>query len=173
MTLDFRRIKSPRTENIDCSGKIVGGRIYWKLYSIENILRIILCSILSIQHPSHEAWWEDVLDKKRKDNANFRKSQHLSLSWKSSRGNHGIYYVDIKDLVEIMRNTQGLLSPVIGDVDGWMTKIEGIRMPRNVVAHMNFPTRDDQRQINSLYKEVIDLLKNLQTKTDIKFIAPL
>ena len=45
---------------IDRCGKFVGRRAYWKLYVIENLLRIFIHSALSVQIAPN--WWDLAVD---------------------------------------------------------------------------------------------------------------
>lgn len=76
-------------------------------------------------------------------------------------GVHGIYYTTLFQLTDIIRTNSHLFAPMIPDVDQWILRIELIRYPRNVVGHMNFPTRTDQKRIDVFYDDVQALAAKL------------
>jgi hypothetical protein len=63
-----------------------------------------------------------------------------------------------------MSASRHLFEKVIEDVDSWIVKIEGVRLPRNLVGHMNFPNREDRKRIDKLYGELSTLVQKLERK---------
>jgi hypothetical protein len=57
-----------------------------------------------------------------------------------------------------------LFDPVIPNLDKWILGIEELRLPRNVMAHMNFPSRTDIKPIDVFYEDCSNLLGLIQTK---------
>lgn len=158
---DFRFLSQFQLEEVSKSGKNIGKTTYWKLYAIENIFRVIINSILSVQ--INQKWWDVAVDSTmQKKAANF-KSKYIARPWHTTPGKHDVYYIDLCDLGEIIRVNSHLFEPLIPDIDQWIVKIEGIRLPRNIVAHMNFPNTTDQSRIGILYDDVVALSSALQT----------
>ena len=60
-----------------------------------------------------------------------------------------------------MRANSNLFLPIIPEIDGWIARIEQLRLPRNVVAHMNFPSRTDQKRIDVFFEDSKVLVANL------------
>jgi hypothetical protein len=89
------------------------------------------------------------------------RSTYTSSPWRSSPGKHDIYFIDLADLNEIIRANSNLFLPLIPDVDQWMARIEQIRLPRNVVAHMNWPNQTDRQRIDVFYNDVRSLAGHL------------
>jgi hypothetical protein len=58
-----------------------------------------------------------------------------------------------------------LFLPLVPEIDLWMAKIEQIRLPRNVVAHMNWPSDTDRKRIDVLYDDVVALANTLSGTT--------
>lgn len=167
---DFRLYSVVATENIDKSGRNVGKVVYWKLYAIENIYRILVHSILSsLVYP--ENWWVSI-DQDIQRKAETHRLDYLSHPWHTNAGNHPIYYVDLKDINEIARAHAHLFVQLIPDIDQWVCKVEMVRLPRNVVAHMNFPNNNDRDRINVLYEDFKSLFMMLQRNSPIVFSAP-
>ncbi len=151
---DFRTLPFS-ISNIQASGKFVGKNFYWKLYSIENIIRIIINSILLNQIGAN--WWDIAVDTTIAGKATRTKSQYSSKPWHSQPGSHGIYFVFLPDLNEIIRANSHLFIPIIPEIDRWIVQIEQIRLPRNIVGHMNWPSEIDGKRIDVLLSDLISL----------------
>lgn len=159
-TTDFRLYPfDPR--RVEASGKFVGHHIYWKLYLLENIFRIIINSVLSVQIGPD--WWDVAVDDKIRKRAVKFKKDYLRRPWYTKPGSHDIYYIYLRDLSEIMRANSNLFLPVIPDIDSWIARVEQILLPRNIVGHMNFPSETDQKRIDVFYSDSKILLTTLQT----------
>lgn len=159
--IDFRH-SSFDSEKLCRSGKYVGQRTYWKLYAIENIFRIVIHSVLSPEIPG--GWWDIAVDKTIKEKADFFKKNYLKRAWHGKPGTHDIYYIDLKDLAEIIRVHSHLFITVVPDIDKWMIGIEDLRLPRNVVAHMNFPSENDIKRIDVFYNDCLVMISGIQSK---------
>ncbi len=158
---DFR-LSQFELRAIDRCGKYIGNRTYWKLYTIENLFRVVVHSVLSVQIPT--GWWEVAVDKTIRNKAESFQRSYLRKSWHGKPGSHGIYYIDLKDLNEILRANANLFDPVIPDLDKWVLGIEELRLPRNVIAHMNFPSGTDIKRIDVLYDDCQSLIAELQAR---------
>jgi hypothetical protein len=156
--VDFRKVAFGNSR-VDASGRFVGRNVYWKLYAIENILRVIVHSILKSQ--IGPAWWSTAVDSRIQRKIQDRKQDYSSSPWHSSPGGHEVYFADLLHLNEIIRANRHLFQPVISDIDLWMARIEQIRLPRNVVGHMNWPDRVDRSRIDVFYSDIQALSQKL------------
>jgi hypothetical protein len=148
------------------SGKLLGRQTYWKLYYIENVFRVVIHTVLSIQIPID--WWATAVDGEIQRKATRFQSSYLKKTWHGKPGTHSIYYIDLKDLNEILRANANLFDPIIPDLDKWMVGLEELRLPRNVVAHMNYPSKTDLKRIDVFYDDCVSLLDLVQTKIALK-----
>ena len=162
---DFR-LSSFNLPAVGNSGKLIGRQTYWKLYYIENIFRVLIHSVLSVQIPTD--WWVVAVDGEIQKKAVRFQDNYLKKTWHGKPGTHGIYYIDLRDLNEILRANANLFVPVIPDLDKWLIGIEELRLPRNVVAHMNFPSKTDIKRIDVFYEDCISLVTHVQTKIALK-----
>ena len=154
------RFATPRI--VRC-GKFVGRGWYWKLYVVENILRIFIHSALSAQISPQ--WWDIAVDPEIRKNADRFKRQYAKKKAQHTLpGHHDIYYVFLSDLNKIILANSNLLLPVVPDIDQWIAKIEEIRTPRNLVGHMNFPDERDRRRIDQTHSRVASLISQLQAR---------
>jgi hypothetical protein len=156
---DFRSTPPFDVTRVDGSGRDVGRSVYWKLYAIENTMRVVIHSVLTAQIGPN--WWLTAADVGLQKKAQRFKSNYSASPWHSSPGGHDIYYVDLSDLNETIRANSHLFLPIIRDVDQWMARIEQVRLPRNVVAHMNWPSATDRQRIGVLYSDVRTLASHV------------
>ncbi|OGC43571.1 hypothetical protein A2Y85_05510 [candidate division WOR-3 bacterium RBG_13_43_14] len=161
-TADFRLSKFD-SNSVGRSGKFIGRQTYWKLYSIENIFRVVIHSVLSAQLLPND-WWMVAVDTGIQKKAQSFQSNYVKKSWHGKPGSHSIYYIDLKDLNEIIRANANLFLPVIPDLDKWMVGIEELRLPRNVVAHMNFPNNTDMKRIDVFHDDCVTLITVVENK---------
>ncbi len=168
-TADYRK-KPFGLTHVKNSGAYLGRKPYSKLYLIENVLRVIIHSVLSAQ--LNPRWWDSAVDQRIKDQVERFKQDYLLRPWHTKPGRHGIYYTQLKHLSEIIRANRNQLDPLIPDVDQWMTTIEHIRLPRNIVGHMNYPNRADRRLIDVFYDDCVALVKQLQDSKTVPLRIP-
>ena len=148
------------------SGKLIGRQTYWKLYYIENVFRVVIHTVLSVQIPTD--WWTVAVDGEIQKKATRFQNSYLKKIWHGKPGTHEIYYIDLKDLNEILRANSHLFVPIIPDLDKWIVGLEELRLPRNVVAHMNYPSKTDLKRIDVFYDDCVKLLDLVQTKIALK-----
>lgn len=165
---DFRSAAVFELPLVGTSGKYIGRNIYWKLYAIENIVRVIIHSVLSVQINTN--WWTTATDPKLQKDALNSRQKYSTRPWHAAPGNHDIYYVNLSDLNNIIRANSHLFIPTIPDIDQWMARIEQIRLPRNVVAHMNWPHQTDRQRIDVFLHDLQSMAQRLGTQ--LKLAAP-
>jgi len=163
------RTKPYHFARVGDSGKYLGRVAYWKLYVLENSIRVVLHSVLSVQ--IDPAWWTKAADNDIQKNARKARRQYSNKPQHTSPGIHDIYFVYLSDLTKIMRQNSHLLAPVVPDVDKWVVRLEAIRIPRNIVGHMNWLNEHDKKLINSTYFELKALMKRL-SRTGITIEIP-
>ena len=162
--VDFRKRPQFVIESVSNSGIYLGKRIYWKLYAVENFYRIIIHSILSAEFGSD--WWSKVTPPPIQRKAEKLREDYLKKPWHTMPGEHFIYFTDLSRLNEIARINSGSFVPIISTIDEWILKIENMRLPRNVIAHMNFPNKEDRQRINVIYEDFKVLIKHVKDKYD-------
>jgi len=152
---DYRNY-SFQPARIDRCGRNIGSKLYWKLYAIENTVRIVIHSVLSAQiHPN---WWGVAVDAKIIARAQgFRKS-YAAKPKNTLPGVHDIHLVFVSDLTEIFRANSHLITPVVPTAAQWIVTLESIRVPRNVVGHMHFPNAYDRSMIDSAFAQLPSLI---------------
>ena len=161
VVVDFRRSSNFKAKEVNENGRFMGHSIYWKLYFVENALRVIINTVLSIQvDPS---WWEFIYDDTPlMKHAERARRRYLASPSHTYPGKHGIYYVYLHNLGDIMRENADYFSPIMPEVDDWVLRIAQVGLPRNCIGHMNLINAEDRKQIDTLYYECKALIRKLQ-----------
>jgi hypothetical protein len=165
---DFRTQPLVLSAIADC-GRFTARTSYWRLYTVENDLRVIAHSILTIQ--INPTWWSvavspDIDRKVQNVKADYHRQPH-----RANPGNHDIYYLFLPDLTKIISVHAGLFRPFIPDIDTWIAQFEAIRLPRNIVGHMNWLNSVDRTDVDSLYRDLRRLHQRLQ-KSGVHLLIP-
>jgi hypothetical protein len=142
---------------VDACGRQVGRRVYWKLYAIENIVRVTTNTVLAGQLGA--SWWSLAVDPNVRRKIQKRMADYANS--KSMPGKHDLYYALLTELTKIVANNSNVFRPLIPDIDHWVARLEDLRLPRNVVGHMNWPNVHDRQQIDTLYVDLQVLVKRL------------
>jgi hypothetical protein len=148
---DFRNY-SFHSGRIDRCGRNVGEKLYWKLYALENTVRIVINSVLIVQIGPQ--WWMTAVAPPVRAEAQRRRNRALTRPQHASPGTHDIYLVGLFELIEILRANSHLFLPVIPSTNHWLVTLEGIRPSRNLVGHMNFPNSYDRNAIDAAYTQL-------------------
>jgi hypothetical protein len=160
-SLDYRSHAFDATR-VDRTARAIGRGPFAQLYAAENALRVVVNSVLVVQ--SGPDWWLTSVDPRLQAQATTFATRHAAKPWYSTPGPHGLYYLFLSDLAEIVRANLNLFLPLVPDINLWLFKIEDVRLPRNVVCHMNFPTTVDQQRIAVFYNDVRRLVSQLASE---------
>jgi hypothetical protein len=155
---DFRNY-SYKSDRIDRCGRNIGFKLYWKLYAIENTIRIVIHSVLTAQFGPK--WWDVAVDPKIVAKATRFRTSYAAKPKNANPGTGDIHLVFLSDLTDIIRVNSHLFAPVVPNTNNWITTLEGIRVPRNLVGHMNFPNSYDRTSIDSAYSQLSGLIGQL------------
>lgn len=145
---------------VNTAGKDVGRKVYWKLYAIENLVRVVVHSVLHAQ--AGQNWWTTTVDPQMQKQVTSRMADYQKSPWHSTPGKHELYYAYLSDLNKVITANSHLFKPLIPDIDQWIARIEQVRMPRNIVGHMNWLTVTDRKRIDVFYDDIQSLIKGLQ-----------
>lgn len=96
-TEDFR-LSPFHIHKVGSSGKLIGKKIYWKLYTIENTFRILIHSVLSVQ--INPEWWTIAVDRKIQNKAQQFQNNYFKKAWHGKPGKHSLYYIDLRILMK-------------------------------------------------------------------------
>ena len=160
VTKDFRTYAFD-SSRVDKAGKNVGQRVYWKLYAIENLVRVMTHSVLMVQFGAN--WWTAAVDPGIRGSVERRRADYANRPWHSTPGKHDIYYALLSELSRIIAANSHLFRPLIPEIDGWIARIEQVRLPRNIVGHMNWPHKTDRQRIDVVHADLQQLVQQLAT----------
>ena len=155
------RNASFRLDRIDRCGRHIGSKLYWKLYAIENTLRIVVNSVLTLQIGAN--WWGVAVDPDVVSKASRFRTHYAAKPRNASPGLADIHLIFLSDLTEILRANSHQFLPVVTDTNNWIAALEAIRVPRNLVGHMNFPNAFDRAAIDAAYAQLPSLIAQLTT----------
>src|SRR2546427_4900865 len=119
--LDYRRFAFTEAR-VKSSCASVGMGAYRDLYIAENLLRILIHSVLTVQIPG--GWWPVAVDPPRQSKALYVASQLPVRASHKLAGPQGLYYLFFPDLTEIVRANSNLFVHLIPDVLTWLTQVE-------------------------------------------------
>lgn len=157
---DFRGVAFD-VARVDAAGKDVGRHVYWKLYAIENLVRVVVTSVLTAMVGPN--WWNLTVDPSLQKKINDRMKDYDKVPWHSKPGKHELYYALLSDLNRVIATNSHLFKQkYIPDIDQWIARIEQVRMPRNVVGHMNWLTPTDRKRIDVFYDDIQNLIVGLR-----------
>lgn len=155
---DYRTLPLSVSSIADCA-RFTGERPYWRLYVTENVLRVIVHSVLTEQYGQN--WWSFAVGKKADETVQGRKAEYLAQPQHSFPGPHDIYFLLLSDLARIMLEQSQHFLRRVPDIDAWISRIESVRLPRNVVGHMNWLNASDIQEIDQLYIDIRKLERRL------------
>ena len=158
---DFRFYAYQPARVVRC-GRSIGRNFFWKLYAIENSFRVIVNSVLIVQVDAD--WWAKAISKKKQATLDQRREDYTARPLHASPGKHDIYLLMLSDLTKLIGTYQDKFSPVVPDIDEWIVRLERIRLPRNLVGHMNFPNSYDRQRIDSAYASLPVIFAHLHEK---------
>lgn len=157
-------------EKVDNTGKDLGSKVYWKLYAIENLIRVVVHSVLTAQ--IGKDWWTKAADPDLQKQVARRMSDYGSRPWHSTPGKHEVYYIYLSDLTKILTTHSAHFEPHIPNVDQWTARLEQVRLPRNIVGHMNWLTNTDRSRIDVCHADVRQLINKLAQNPQLTLMIP-
>lgn len=152
---DFRN-KPYNLNSIVFSGKYSGNRFYYKLFIIENLIRIILHTILTNESPSTSNWWNDCVP------------NYLKKPWHRRSPHHGVYHLFLKDLIDILRRNRPLIEPHVSNFNELILEIELFNNARRKIAHTKYLNADDLDKLDNLYSRTKSLIKKINLRFNIE-----
>lgn len=158
------------TKRVRTAGKDLGEKVYPKLYSIENLIRIVVHSVLTVQLGKN--WWILTADSTLQKEVLKRVAGYGSQPWHTTPGKHEVYFIYLSDLTKILTTHSAQFLPHIPDIAQWTARLEQIRVPRNVVGHMNWLTKTDRVRIDVCLNDVEQLVAKLAASTQLTLTIP-
>jgi hypothetical protein len=131
--------------------------IYPSYYMLENSVRVVIRRVMEKVHGPQ--WWQTKVPKAQQDRATNRISKEKQQPWHGKRGQHEIFYSDFGDLKRIIEVNWTDFRKIFPS-SAWITqKLEELESPRNVMAHHNPVSIQDEKRIDLYFKDWIALLQ--------------
>ena len=158
------------TNRVKAAARDMGSNVYPRLYAIENLFRVIVHSVLTVQIGTN--WWTVAVNPALQKDVSKRMKIYPSQPWRSTPGKHEVYYVYLLELTKILTTNSRQFVPHIPDVANWTARLEEIRVPRNIVGHVNWLNDIDRRRIDAYLADVEKLVAKLATDPQLTFTVP-
>jgi len=135
---------------------------YQFLFLIENALRLF------IEEVAKKEFGDSFLSKLSINN-NIRKSikarkeDEMKNRWIPPRGTSDIFYVDFKDLGNIIQSNWDLFKEVLPEQSFITSRISEFSKFRNIIAHSNFIPEEEFDTLITFYRQIINQIKNVFT----------
>ena len=156
---DFRRC-NPDKSRVRICGVFSGELLYPKLYFIENVTRIVVHSVLTLQLPP--PWFAVAVDQDTANRVQVVRADYAANPRNASAGPHDVYYLFLPKLTGIIRTHFAYFQQAIPSADDWVDSLDAVRLPRNLVGHMNWPNSYDRAAIKRAHAETKKSLRHLQ-----------
>ncbi len=153
MPEDFRDL-GYSLSNVKDSGRFLGRNFYWKFYALENLVRILIYTVLTEQ--LGRKWWTKVTNPDIEGKLKSVLRGRIKRPFHSAAGSHRLYNIFLPDLIHIVRTTADQFRPLYNDVDAWVIRLEAIHQPRNLASHMNWLNTKDRRLVDLAYKKTLE-----------------
>lgn len=132
--------------------------VYLFLYYAENVLRLFIEQIACDAH-GPQFFTHLTVPKSSKDGITARKRNEQKNKWLRIRGDSDLYYLDFKDLGDIILNNWPLFSKYFPDQAWIKTKIEEMANCRNLVAHNSYVGEHEREVIRLNFRGIIRQLE--------------
>jgi hypothetical protein len=156
---DFRLCRPSKIRIREC-GVYLGEALYPRLYFTENATRIIVHSVLTVQLPP--PWPAIAIDADTAREILRVRASYLANPRNASAGSHDVYFLFLPKLSRIVRTNIGHFQQVIPTAQAWVAALDNVRLPRNLVGHMNWPKSFDRAAIIRASEETRKAFKALE-----------
>jgi len=120
--------------------------IYPLLYVLENSMREAIRRRLAQRYG--DAWWDNKAPPGLRKVVEGRMAEDQINAWHQPRGEHEIYYLDLKQLSTLVRHNQNDFVPdVLPSLEWFTSLVEEVYKSRCVLAHMNPLSSDNVKAV--------------------------
>jgi hypothetical protein len=132
--------------------------VYPKLYIFENSIRNVIVRVLRAKHGSN--WWASRAPTGVQKTVADRKAHEAKTPWHGKRGTHEIYYANFGDLRDIITKNWVDFEQIFLK-QAWITqRLEELEPPRNIVAHSNPLSKQEESRVDLYFNDWIALLND-------------
>lgn len=111
--------------------------VYLYLYAVENYLRLFIERVASEAH-GQEFFSKLKIPNGVKSKITVRKEAEAKNDWISVRGGSDLFYLDFKELGDVISNNWDLFTPYFPDQAWIIVKVNELASCRNLVAHNSY-----------------------------------
>jgi hypothetical protein len=132
--------------------------VYPKLYIFENSIRNVIVRVLRAKYGNN--WWASRAPAGVQKTVADRKAHEAKTPWHGKRGTHEIYYANFGDLRDIVTKNWVDFEPIFLK-QPWITqRLEELEPPRNIVAHSNPLSKQEENRVDLYFNDWIALLND-------------
>jgi Swt1-like HEPN len=115
----------------------------------------VITRVLSAKHGKD--WWKTCAPPKVQTRVADRRAKEADTPWHGKRGTDDIYYSDFSNLGDIITKNWTEFAPIFVK-QSWITKLEELEAPRNIVAHNNPLSKQEETRVDLYFNDWIALL---------------
>jgi hypothetical protein len=132
--------------------------VYPKLYVFENSIRNVIVRVLRAKHGNN--WWAGCAPTNVQKTVADRKVHEAKTPWHGKRSAHEIFYANFGDLRDIITKNWLDFQPIFLK-QPWITqRLEELEPPRNIVAHSNPLSKQEENRVDLYFNDWIALLND-------------
>ena len=126
--------------------------IYPLLYILENSIREFIDKKMTSLHGSN--WWDSHSTKPLRETVAKRTTNENKNSWHQRRGSRPIDYLDLNQLVPLVRKIETDVVPdIIPSIDWFSQLVEEVYLSRCVLCHMNPLDKDNIQSVKLRFRQ--------------------
>ncbi|MDR0438472.1 MAG: hypothetical protein LBH22_09300 [Bacteroidales bacterium] len=144
-------------DDIKAKGKEMA-ETYLYLYYVENSLRIFIEKTL-VEKFGNDYFSQIQIPSKIRTNIENRKGTESKNKWLSVRGSSDIFYLDFKDLADIITNNWTCFQSLFPNQQWLTVKVDELGNIRNLVAHNSYITEEDKTVLQHNFNQIIKQIK--------------
>ena len=132
----------------------VMAEVYFYLYSVENFLRIFIEKVC-MDRFGEEYFEQLTVPRSIAGSIRNRKEQESKNQWMGVRGGSELFYLDFKDLADLITNNWDLFDSFFPN-QSWITsKIDDLGNLRNLVAHNSILDDHERDVIRTTFRSIV------------------
>lgn len=139
--------------------------VYIYLYCVENSLRLFIEQFF-ITKLDTDYWDKIMVPNSVKKSIQVRKDLESKNQWIGIRGNSNLFYLDFKELSNIIIANWELFKDYFPDQHWLNVKIDELGNCRNLIAHNSYISSMERDVIRLNYNQIIKQIKFVETKAE-------
>jgi len=130
-------------------------KVYHMLYCIENSLRIFIDQKFTERWKGVDYISKITVPISIKKSIQSRKDQEAKNAWLSLRGESDLFYLDFKDLGDLILNNWDIFKDLFPDQAWIKVKIDELGNCRNLISHNSYVNEHERNVINVNYISIV------------------